>query len=848
MPQGALFCHADGRAVGEGDNNAFRQFPAPFVLPAGKACGSFDELVAALLDDWDEGRSLLRDGTLEAFFAALGRTDLAREAREAAGHPLADVGLDQLLRRLPSTVLQPAVLLVTPAAIDLGAVRLRVDHDLEVQLTNTGMGLLHGTARCLSPWLTFADGSDFQRFAFHEECSLSVRARGDRLRASQKALEGEVVLETSAGAQVVQVTAKAPPVPFAIGALAGATTPRQLASKARAHPREAARLFESGAVARWYADNGWDYPVEGEPAAGLAAVQQFFDALGLSKPPRLMLSDTSLAIEAPPGEPVRRTLRLWTPDRRPLYARAHSTRSWLEVRGIDLDGDAAEIHLLIPSVPDWPGETAEALVILHANGRQRLEVPVSLTVPGPRAPNLVPIPPLPPVLRPARRSGWLLPAGAALLALALAVAITAAFWPPAVPQPHLGPAPDELTNREGREPPLAGPTRPPREVALHMPREMPPEAVRRDDPPPSRPGPAPIPRPAPRPAPALRELERRQVEVVFCIDTTGSMGGLLQTAKSKIWSICSQIARGSPTPELKVGLVAYRDLGDEYVTKVVPMSRDLDAVSAELEKLRAGGGGDIPESVNEALFDAVNRFPWSKDPRTMKIIFLVGDAPPHMDYKDDVKYHVTCKEAVKLGILINAIQCGSDPQCRKYWKDIASKGGGEYVAIPQGGGLFEFATPFDADLIRLGHALYDTALPYGPDSTKRAAERALSAARRLKGPKGADRAVFAARARQLVPGDLLDALREGTVRLADIDEREVPDEVRKRKSDQERQAFLDEREAQRRKLREEVLSLEEKRAAAQREALAREGKALSSFDGEVLEILRKQARVFEIKY
>src|SRR5689334_14875022 len=69
-----------------------------------------------------------------------------------------------------------------------------------------------------------------------------------------------------------------------------------------------------------------------------------------------------------------------------------------------------------------------------------------------------------------------------------------------------------------------------------------------------------------------------QVEVVFCLDTTGSMGGLIAGAKQKIWAICNQIAGGKPSPDLKVGLVAYRDRGDEYITKVFDLTEDLDAI------------------------------------------------------------------------------------------------------------------------------------------------------------------------------------------------------------------------------------------------------------------------------
>src|SRR4051794_6136845 len=151
---------------------------------------------------------------------------------------------------------------------------------------------------------------------------------------------------------------------------------------------------------------------------------------------------------------------------------------------------------------------------------------------------------------------------------------------------------------------------------------------------------------------------RPKVEVVFCLDTTGSMGGLIDGAKQKVWAICNQIAGGKPTPDLRVGLVAYRDRGDDYVTKVTDLTGDLDAVHGELKKFTANGGGDAPESVNQALDDAVNKVKWSTDKRTLRIIFLVGDAPPHMDYKDDVKYPDTCKRAVEKGILVNTIQCG----------------------------------------------------------------------------------------------------------------------------------------------------------------------------------------------
>ena len=105
-----------------------------------------------------------------------------------------------------------------------------------------------------------------------------------------------------------------------------------------------------------------------------------------------------------------------------------------------------------------------------------------------------------------------------------------------------------------------------------------------------------------------------KIEVVFVLDTTGSMSELIQAAKDKIWSIASTMVAAEPAPEIRVGLVAYRDRGDAYVTKVVDLSSDLDSMYATLIDFQAEGGGDGPESVNQALYDAIHKISWSQDP------------------------------------------------------------------------------------------------------------------------------------------------------------------------------------------------------------------------------------------
>jgi hypothetical protein len=138
-----------------------------------------------------------------------------------------------------------------------------------------------------------------------------------------------------------------------------------------------------------------------------------------------------------------------------------------------------------------------------------------------------------------------------------------------------------------------------------------------------------------------------RIEVCFVLDTTGSMGGLIEGAKQKIWSIANEMISAQPTPELKLGLIGYRDRGDDYVVKSFNLTDDIDAIYGRLREFQAAGGGDTPESVNEALAEAIHKMPWSSDKTVLKIIFLVGDAPPHMDYPNSPKYPDLCRDAAK---------------------------------------------------------------------------------------------------------------------------------------------------------------------------------------------------------
>jgi Mg-chelatase subunit ChlD len=353
--------------------------------------------------------------------------------------------------------------------------------------------------------------------------------------------------------------------------------------------------------------------------------------------------------------------------------------------------------------------------------------------------------------------------------------------------------------------------------------------------------------------PVLQPTSKPQVEVVFVLDTTGSMGGLIQAAKQKIWSIVNEITEGRPSPDIKLGLIGYRDKGDAYVTTRIDLTRDLDAVYEKLMALGADGGGDGPEHVNQALHEAVHQMTWSADRKTLKVIYLVGDAPPHMDYQDDQKYQQTALQAVRKDLIINTIQCGSWAETATAFADIAHRSEGTFMAIAQDGGAVAVATPYDGRLAELASKLDGTYLTYGRAEEQvarkaklsRAAEATASAAPAA----AADRAAFKGSSGGGFFGgrDLIADTDSGAVTLNKLGDDELPMELRG--MDKAAQArVMEQKKGERAQLQKEIAELSKKRDEHIKSELGKKGEGKDSFDQKVIESLRAKAATKGITY
>ena len=342
-----------------------------------------------------------------------------------------------------------------------------------------------------------------------------------------------------------------------------------------------------------------------------------------------------------------------------------------------------------------------------------------------------------------------------------------------------------------------------------------------------------------------------RIEVCFVLDTTGSMGGLIEGAKQKIWSIANEMISAQPTPELKLGLIGYRDRGDEYVVKSFSLTDDIDAIYGHLREFQAGGGGDAPESVNEALAEAIHKMPWSSDSKVLKIIFLVGDAPPHMDYPNGPKYPDLCREAAKKDLIINTIQCGEMAETKPIWQEIAKLSEGSYVGISQSGNVAVISTPMDKELSRLNERIGVTLIPYGDSKLQAEVHAKYAVAASAPVSAMADRLSYNSKTGKAVQGrgELVDALNDKTLKLDEIDQKQLPAELQKLDRSELQKRIAKARD-ERADLQKQIVEVSKKREAyiqSENKRLAAEGKG-DAFDQKVTETLHAQAAKKGISY
>ncbi len=388
-PIEAAFCYFDGvdlRAVPATNGQSRADLlPRSFSFPSGRRCGSLTELATGCLEEWDSARELLVGGKLAQFLLEMGRADLARSAQPPA-FGQADVALDNLLQALPGTADLRPRLDLSPRRLQMGTLSVGDEKRVRVQIQNAGKGLLHGKVTIAqgAEWLRLDGVKDGEELAIRttaiQTVTLVVATRG---LSSPHKYSGKLTLVTNGGVAELPVRLDLGLHAFPKPPFLDVTTPRELADRMRTQPKQAVPLLESGDIAKWFAQNGWMFPVQGRPAQGVAAVQQFFEGMGLSKPPILILDDPVVELTCKVNQRVPGQFVLRAETKKWVFSYATSSVSWLKLFSQDVSGpQQAVVPFEVDSADLASGRTHEADVKLIGNSGQTFTGRVRLTIEG----------------------------------------------------------------------------------------------------------------------------------------------------------------------------------------------------------------------------------------------------------------------------------------------------------------------------------------------------------------------------------------------------------------------------------------------------------------------------------
>ena len=343
------------------------------------------------------------------------------------------------------------------------------------------------------------------------------------------------------------------------------------------------------------------------------------------------------------------------------------------------------------------------------------------------------------------------------------------------------------------------------------------------------------------------------VQIAILLDTSGSMEGLIEQAKSQLWKICNEFIKARQNgvaPEVQVALYEYgkSSLKPEtgWIRQIQPLTQDLDKISEELFALKTTGGD---EYCGWVIKDAVNELAWSSAPDVYKAIFIAGNEP---FTQGPVNYAESCKAAITKGIIVNTIHCGSEAEgINTKWKDGADLADGKYLVIDQNRAVVSIETPQDKEIARLGVELNKTYLAYGvagkTSASRQVAQDANVAALAPASGAVVQRSVAKASANyQNSAWDLVDAAKDKNFELARLKTEELPVEMQKLNLE-ERQAFVTKNAQERADLQAEINQLN----AAREQYVAQRMKVVAgtnTLDLAVISAVREQSAKRNFKF
>lgn len=343
---------------------------------------------------------------------------------------------------------------------------------------------------------------------------------------------------------------------------------------------------------------------------------------------------------------------------------------------------------------------------------------------------------------------------------------------------------------------------------------------------------------------SAKEDKNPKIQVVLCLDTSNSMDGLIDQAKSQLWKMVNELAttkKKGKTPDIELALYEYGnrnlDAAGGYIRQVVELTTDLDMISEKLFELKTDGGY---EYCGWTIQEVTDSLVWSTSDKDLKLIIIAGNEP---FTQGKIDYKIACKSAINKGIYVNTIFCGNyDEGIRDYWKDGADLGEGKYMNIDTDAKVVHIETPYDSLILELNRQLNDTYIGYGAAGRSRKAmqRRQDANAATYGAANNVERAVSKSKPTYKNESwDLVDAMQADEAVLESIPEDNLP-EAMKDMTEAEQKAFIEAKSEERKRLQAQIKSLNEQRQEYITQKQKENAETLT-LDNVMLKAIREQA-------
>lgn len=306
-----------------------------------------------------------------------------------------------------------------------------------------------------------------------------------------------------------------------------------------------------------------------------------------------------------------------------------------------------------------------------------------------------------------------------------------------------------------------------------------------------------------------------KIQVAILLDTSNSMDGLIEQAKSRLWNIVNTLTTlkyQGQTPNIEIGLYEYGNDGlspqSNYIRQVAPLTTDLDLISEKLFSLRTNGGSEYCGAV---IQDATKQLSWGKDNSNMKLIYIAGNEPFN---QGSINYKEAVSDALRNDIYVNTIFCGDAMEgVNSFWKDGADYGKGKYFNIDSNLSVQYIVTPYDVRISECNTRINTTYISYGSKGYEKKMNQEAQDmnAQGVSSANYAERAVSKSKAAYKNDSwDLVDKVKDDKEAVSKLKKEELPKELQN-KSAAEIKIYVEKKSKEREAIQKEIAELAKKR-------------------------------------